>query len=77
VVSTRTGAIPELVGRDAGMLVAPGDIDGLTDALARLMGDPDLRARLAAGARRVRPLLPRWDQTIAKMAATLESLGHA
>jgi glycosyltransferase involved in cell wall biosynthesis len=77
VVSTLTGAIPELVGRDAGMLVAPGDVDGLAVALTRFMEDPDLRARLSAGARRVRQLLPPWDETIAKMAAVLESIGHA
>ena len=58
VVSTRTGAIPDLVGSDAGLLVPPGDVQALTDALSRVIGDADLRARLAAGARDVRPTLP-------------------
>jgi hypothetical protein len=39
------------------------------------MTDADLRLRLAAGARRARPLLRRWDETIATMSATLESIG--
>jgi glycosyltransferase involved in cell wall biosynthesis len=75
VVTTSTGAAPELIGSGAGLLVVPGDVQALTEALARFMTDEDLRSRLAAGARRVRPSLPRWDETIARMAATLESVG--
>jgi glycosyltransferase involved in cell wall biosynthesis len=76
VVSTRTGAIPELVGSDAGLVVTTGDVAGLTDALSRVIVDGDLRARLAAGARRVRPLLPTWDATITKMEAALDAIAH-
>ena len=76
VVSTRTGAIARLVGSDAGLLVQPGDVRGLTDALSRVICDADLRARLAAGARRVRTTLRRWDDAVAEMAATLEAVGH-
>lgn len=76
VVSTQTGAIPDLVGTDAGLLVSPGDVRGLAGALSRFMSDADLRARLVAGARRVRSLLPRWNEAVARMAATLESAGH-
>ena len=74
IVSTRTGAIADLVGEDAGLLVSPGDVPALTEALSRAIGDAALRARLAAGARRVRPSLPGWQMTVAKMAAALESL---
>ena len=76
VVSTRTGAIPSLVGSDAGLLVPPGDVRGLTEALSRVICDADLRARLASGARRVRTTLRRWDDTVAEMAALLEAVGH-
>ena len=76
VVTTSTGAAPDLVGSGAGILVGPGDSRSLTDALTRFMADEDLRSRLAAGARRVRPSLRRWDETIASMAATLEPLCH-
>ena len=76
VVTTSTGAAHELVGTDAGLLVPPGDVHALTEALARYMADEDLRSRLTAGARRVRPLLRRWDEAIARMAATLESIGQ-
>ena len=52
VISTRTMGIPELVEHgESGLLVAPGDLDGLTDALRSLLEDEGLRARLATRAR--------------------------
>jgi glycosyltransferase involved in cell wall biosynthesis len=74
VVSTRTGAIPDLVGDEAGVLVEPGDVYALGDALARVIGDPALRARLAAGAHRVSATLTRWERAVAQLAAALESI---
>ena len=74
VVSTTTGAIADLVGADAGLLVPPGNIEALAGALARVIGDARLRARLGEGARRVRDRLPTWEQACAKMAAALEHL---
>jgi glycosyltransferase involved in cell wall biosynthesis len=74
VVSTTTGAIPDLVGDEAGLLTRPGDTQALAAALARVIGDAELRARLAEGARRVRDRLPTWEQACAKMAETLQRL---
>jgi glycosyltransferase involved in cell wall biosynthesis len=74
VVSTMTGAIPELVGADAGLLTAPGDAEALRGALARVIGNVQLRARLAEGARRVRARLRDWECAFAEMAAALERL---
>lgn len=53
VVSTRVSGIPELIddGID-GLLVEPRDPVALADALERLLGDDDLRRRLASSARR-------------------------
>lgn len=52
VVSTRRGAIPEtVVDGTTGLLVEPRDIDGLTDALTRLILDPALRLRMGAAGR--------------------------
>jgi len=52
-VTTRITGIPELIrGDDEGLLVAPSDAEALAAAIARLIDDPSLRARIAAAARR-------------------------
>lgn len=59
VVATRTGGLAEAVG-DAGLLVEPGDAEGLAAAMARLLDDETERSRLAdAGRHRVRDF--GWD----------------
>jgi glycosyltransferase involved in cell wall biosynthesis len=54
VVSTRFSGIPEAVeeGR-TGLLVQPGDVEALANALARLLDDPDLRERCGREGRRL------------------------
>ena len=74
VVSTTTGAIPDLVGDDAGLLVPPGNTTALVEALTHVIGQPDLRTRLAEGARLVRDRLQDWEQASRKMADALEQL---
>ncbi len=53
IVATDAGGSPELLrdGRE-GLLVPPDDAGALAARLARLLGDPQLRARLGAAARR-------------------------
>ncbi|MEU1078458.1 MULTISPECIES: glycosyltransferase family 4 protein [unclassified Streptomyces] len=56
LVATTGGAIPEVAGPDGEtcLAVPPGDPQALATALVRLLGDPQLRARLgAAGRQRV------------------------
>jgi glycosyltransferase involved in cell wall biosynthesis len=72
-----TGAIPELVGNDAGVLVPVGDTEALAESLARVLGDADLRVRLAEGARRRRNRLPTWDEACRRMANALDQLCRA
>lgn len=74
VVSTTTGAIPDLVGSSAGVLVTPGDRVGLASALARVIDAPGLRARLREGALRARDRLPTWESAAAAMSSALERL---
>src|SRR5262249_12488351 len=52
VVTTAAGGIPELVvpGQN-GILVPPRDVDAIAGALAQLLDDDDLRARLGAAGR--------------------------
>ncbi|TQN43125.1 glycosyltransferase involved in cell wall biosynthesis [Blastococcus colisei] len=52
VVASDVGGIPEVVRHgETGLLVPPGDVDCLAETLDRLVADPQLRARLSAGAR--------------------------
>lgn len=76
VVSTPTGAIPDLVDDDSGVLVPIDDVAALTGALARIIGDDDERARLTAGARVRRDRLPRWSGAARQMAGALDRFGR-
>src|SRR5436305_2096331 len=60
VVATRVGGVAEIVqdGKN-GLLVEPGDPDAFADALRRLLGEPELRARLRAAAA---PSVEQYDQ---------------
>lgn len=74
VISTTTGAIPELVGDRAGLIVAPGDTLALRGALALVMDDRQVRRRFTAGARQVRGQLRSWDTSVEKFASALGQL---
>jgi glycosyltransferase involved in cell wall biosynthesis len=74
VVATATGAIPELVGDDAGLLVPPDDVAALTAALDRMLSDPATRARHAAGAARVRARLPTWTDACTTLDRALRAI---
>ncbi len=52
VVSTRVAAIPDIVGPDAGFLVAPGDVTALRAALFTLLDDEPRRREMGRAARR-------------------------
>ncbi|MBO0687369.1 MAG: glycosyltransferase, partial [Candidatus Dormibacteraeota bacterium] len=47
VVAADASSVPEVVG-EAGVLVDPGDVEGWTRALERVLEDDDLRRRLRA-----------------------------
>ena len=71
IVATSAGAIPGTVPADAGLLVPPGDPRALAAALRRAIGEPALRQRLAAGARKARARLPHWQDAARAFAGEL------
>ena len=76
VVATRVGALPEMLrDGDSALLVAPVSPAALGEALARALGDPELRERLARGGRRVADehswasIAERTEEAFARLAA--------
>jgi glycosyltransferase involved in cell wall biosynthesis len=72
VVATTAGAIPDTVPKTAGILVPPDDPPALASALRRVLSEPGLRQRLAAGARAARAELPSWADAAQAFAAELD-----
>src|SRR5688500_13488300 len=62
VVTTRAGALPEVVG-DGALLVPVGDKDALAGALASVLGDDEVRAGLVARGTAVTAGYS-WDRTV-------------
>jgi len=73
VVATATGAIPNLLGDGAGLVVPPGDRAALAAAITEMM-DPSRRAAYAEAARRVRERLHDWSRAAGQLAAVLEGV---
>jgi glycosyltransferase involved in cell wall biosynthesis len=56
-IASRLSGVPEaIVDRETGMLVEPGDVSALADAMDAAAADPDLRRRMGTAARR------RWER---------------
>ena len=52
VIATRVGDVPKVIlSEQTGLLIEPGDINRLAQAMARLINDPDLARRLGANGR--------------------------
>ncbi|MFQ5972730.1 MAG: glycosyltransferase family 4 protein [Alphaproteobacteria bacterium] len=71
VVASAGGAVPEIAPEDATLLVPPGDVAALSEALGRAIGEPSLRATLAAGARRRRRELRGWHVSVDRFRSEL------
>jgi glycosyltransferase involved in cell wall biosynthesis len=70
VIASNRGSLPEVLG-DAGLLVDPGDEASLADAMARVLDEPERRARMrTAGIERSRAFS--WDASAARVYAAYE-----
>jgi glycosyltransferase involved in cell wall biosynthesis len=81
VVATPVGGIPSLVEDGAtGLLVPPGDAEALRAAIARLLGDKDLRRRLGETGRARVTERCSWErvtnETIAAYEAAISARGR-
>ena len=75
VVSTRTGWVDKYVTHEEEALLVPaGDAGAFRSALLRLHGDPELRARLVANARRRVTALCDLEAFTREMFSALDAL---
>jgi glycosyltransferase involved in cell wall biosynthesis len=74
IVATTAGAIPETVPAAAGLLVPPGDRAALGRALAMVLDDGALRARLGQAAAKAGAALPEWPAATEGWIAALDRL---
>jgi glycosyltransferase involved in cell wall biosynthesis len=71
VVATDTGGVRAILRDADDLVVFPGDVNALTEALRRVIGDPQTRAAMTAASRRVRERLVSWDQAAGAMEQVL------
>ena len=76
VVSTTAGAIVDTVPAKASLLVPPGDVTALREALRQVITDASLRTRLTQAAQTVAGTLPDWTETVARWAAMLDQVSR-
>jgi glycosyltransferase involved in cell wall biosynthesis len=72
VAVTNVGAVPTLVGPEAGVVCAPGDVEQFSKAIRRLIFDRTLRRDMAEVAWHSGRTLPSWNEQAARLAATLQ-----
>ena len=66
-IATAGDVLAELVDREgAGLVVAPNDVDAMTDALTRMLTDDDLRRGCAKRSSELAPQF-RWSQVVAPL----------
>jgi starch synthase len=66
VVASDVGGLPELVGEDAGLLIEPGDPEGLTQGLSAVLEDDKLARRMGTAGRKRAEKMD-WDAISAQV----------
>lgn len=74
IIATAAGAIPDLVPETAGILVTPGDVDALAQALAAVLLNPEYRQQLQTGAQHAALTLPTWADCAHNIAELINRL---
>jgi glycosyltransferase involved in cell wall biosynthesis len=77
VVASRVGGIPEMIDSGVeGLLVEPGDVDGILDAILHLAADRELLPRMGRAARKRVESEFSKDVVLPKMEAIYEKLSR-
>ena len=63
--------MPEVVPETAGMLVPPGDVAGIADALRLLLSQPERRRAMGDAAYAAGQKLPSWRQSAGTLSRIL------
>lgn len=71
VAVTSVGAVPTLVGPEAGVVCAAGDVEQFSKAIRRLIFDRALLGDMAEVAWQTGQLLPSWSEQSQRLAAVL------
>lgn len=71
ILATTAVAMTDTVPTDASLLVPPGDLLALRDALEQALCDGALRARLTSAAQQAASTLPDWDSAVVNWMAAL------
>ena len=74
IVSCRTGAVPDTVPPETGLLVPPDDPEAFAAALRSLLSDPAEHDRRATAARTAGAALPGWPETAGIAGTVLDAL---
>jgi phosphatidyl-myo-inositol alpha-mannosyltransferase len=74
VVASDIAGYRDVMTDETGVLVPPGDADGLAEAVAGLLGDEPRRERLGAAARQLALARYSWDDIGRRLAAIYEEL---
>ncbi|HEY0181336.1 MAG TPA: glycosyltransferase family 4 protein [Rhodopila sp.] len=77
VAVSNVGAVPTLVGPEAGVVCAPGDVEQMSKALRRLIFDRSLRHDMAEVAWRSGQSLPSWEEQAGHLSALLSEPSSA
>jgi glycosyltransferase involved in cell wall biosynthesis len=76
IIACDAGPVPDLVGREAAVLIRPDDREDLSAALDLLLGDFELRVRMSAAASSRASRLPRWEDTVAGFEQVLRTVAE-
>jgi len=77
IVCTTGGAMAKTAPDDVAIKVPPGNPEALSEALQRVLVNPELRQHLANNSWRAASQLPRWETSIEKIAKIIKSIHQA